>query len=164
MWENIGNEFSRIPSQAEVAKYMLEAGICQAGNKLYFGKVAISHSQLAEALGKDKRLVTATVKTILANKKLYKIFSRLQPTCNLIDIAPMMGWDVLGIEIDVPNKPGTIGNVTKLLGDMGISIRQAQCPATSRGLLYIIAENSIDGRIIDELKTVPNIRSIKIMK
>ena len=67
MWDQLEKEFSRTPSQAEVAKYMLEMGLRQEGNKLYFDKVSVSQSQVAEALGKDKRVVTATVKTIKNN-------------------------------------------------------------------------------------------------
>lgn len=143
---------------------MLEAGIRIERGNLFFGKVSISLSQLADALGKDKRVVAATVRTIEAHERLNTIFSKLQPTCNLVGMAQAMGWEVLGIEIEEPGKPGTIGNVTKLLGDRGISIRQAQCPATSHGLLYIIAENPISGPIIDELKSVPNIRALKLLK
>jgi hypothetical protein len=153
-----------MPSQAEIARYMLETGIRQEGEKLYFDKVHVSHSNLAAALAKGKRVVTSTVKTIKKNRRLYSIFSKLQPTCNLVGIAPSLGWEIIGIEIHIPNKPGTIGNVTKLIGDMGVSIRQTQCPALSKDLLYIIAEDPINGSIVDELKKLPNIKSIKLFK
>lgn len=162
MWEQIETEFSRQPSQAEVAKYMLETGIRQDGTKLFFDRVAVSHSQLAAALDKDKRVVTATAKTIRGNKRLYTIFSKLQPTCNLAKMAPDMGWSVIGIEICCPGKPGTIGNLTKTIGDMGISIRQAQCPATDSDLLYIITDDPVNGEVIEKLKTVQNVKTIKL--
>ena len=108
MWDQIEGEFSRMPSQAEIAKYMLDIGIRQQGSKLYLDKVSISHSQLAEAIGKDKRIVAATVKTIKANETLYKIYSNLQPTCNLMNLAHNMGWGVICFELHNPNKPGSL--------------------------------------------------------
>jgi predicted regulator of amino acid metabolism with ACT domain len=162
MWNQIEDKFSRMPSQAEIARYMLDTGIRQEGNKLYFDKVSISHSQLASAIGKDKRIVSATLKTIRANKKLYSIFSKLQPTCNLINMANNMGWGVICIELHNSNKPGTLGRISTKLGDMGISIRQAQCPATACDILYIITDNPITGNVIEELKKVQNVKTIKL--
>ncbi|MBA3046449.1 MAG: hypothetical protein KKH41_04065 [Candidatus Thermoplasmatota archaeon] len=162
MWDQLQKEFSRTPSQAEIAKYMLEIGIRQEENKLFFDKVAISHSQVAEALGKDKRVVAATVKTIKANKKLYRIFSKLQPTCNLINMANSMGWGVICIELDDPNMPGTLGRISTKLGEMKISIRQTQCPATACDILYVITDNPITGDVIEGLKGVRNVKTIKL--
>jgi predicted regulator of amino acid metabolism with ACT domain len=162
MWDQIGKEFSRMPSQGEIAKYMLETGIRQEENKLFFDKVAISHSQVADALGKDKRVVAATVKTIRQNKSLYRVFSKLQPTCNLINMAHNMGWGVICIELSNPNLPGTLGRVSTKLGDLGISIRQAQCPATACDVLYIITDNPITGDVIENLKGVQNVKTIKL--
>jgi len=151
-----------MPSQAEIAKYMLEFGIRQENNKLFFDRVAISHSQVADALGKDKRIVSATVKTIKQNKNLYRIYSNLQPTCNLKNMAHNMGWGVICIELNDPNMPGTLGRVSTKLGDMKISIRQAQCPATDCDILYIITDNPITGEVIEELKGLRNVKTIKL--
>jgi len=162
VWNQIEKEFSRMPSQAEVAKYMLDIGIRQDGNKLFFEKVAISHSQVAEALGKDKRIVAATVKTIRKNRRLYSIYSKLQPTCNLMNMAHDMGWGVICIELFDPNMPGTLGRVSTKLGDMKISIRQAQCPATACDTLYIITDNPLTGDVITALRGLENVKTIKI--
>lgn len=160
MWTKIGSEFSKLPSQAEVAKYMLETGIRVDGKKLYFDKVAMSHSQLATALGKDKRIVTSTVKTINETPRLYEIYSKLRPTCNLFDMALDMGWGVIGLDICHTGKPGTMGEITSIIGQGGISIRQAQCPATSAGLLYIITDTPIPARVIEKIKKVDDVRTI----
>ena len=162
MWNQLEEEFSRTPSQAEVAKYMLDLGIRQQGSKLYFDKVSVSQSQVAEALGKDKRVVAATIKTIKNSKHLYSIFSHLQPTCNLINLAENMGWGVICIELSDPNMPGTLGRVSTKLGDLKVSIRQTQCPATDCYMLYIITNNPITGDVIEELKNVRNVKTIKL--
>lgn len=164
MWNTLESEFSRMPSQAEIAKYMLDVGIRQEGEKLFFDNVSISHSQLAKALGKDKRVVTATVRTIKENKHLYTIFSKLKPTCNLINMATSMGWGVICIELDHPNIPGTLGRIATKLGEMRVSIRQTQCPATDCDTLYIITDNPITGDVIGQLSDVRNVKTIKLFK
>ncbi len=162
MWNQLEEEFSRMPSQAEIAKYMLDVGIRQEGNKLFFDRISISHSQVGEAIGKDKRVVAATVKTIKNSKRLYSIYSKLMPTCNLINMAKDMGWGVICIELKHPNMPGTLGRITTRLGDLKISIRQAQCPATDCNVLYIITDNPISGDIVTALKDVMNVKTIKL--
>ncbi len=153
-----------MPSQAQVSKYMLSVGIRQEGDKLFFDNVSISHSQLAEAIGKDKRVVTATVKTIQKNKDLHAIYSKLKPTCNLINMANSMGWSVICIELEHPNMPGTLGRIATKLGELKVSIRQTQCPATDCDVLYIITDNPVNGNVIDGLKNVRNVKTIKLFK
>ena len=162
MWDQLQKEFSRMPSQAEIARYMLDVGIRQEGNKLFFDKISISHSQVGEAIGKDKRVVAATVNTIKNNKYLYSVYSKLQPTCNLVNMAQSMGWGVICIELNNPNMPGTLGRITTKLGEMKVSIRQAQCPATACNILYIITDNPITGDAIENLKGVMNVKTIKL--
>ena len=162
MWDQLQKEFSRMPSQAEIAKYMLDLGIRQSGTKLFFDKISVSHSQVGEAIGKDKRVVAATVNTIRNNKRLYSVYSKLQPTCNLINMAHSMGWGVICIELSNPNLPGTLGRISTKLGDMGVSIRQAQCPATACDILYIITDDPINGEVIEKLKAVQNVKTIKL--
>jgi predicted regulator of amino acid metabolism with ACT domain len=162
MWDQVQDDFSRTPSQAEIAKYMMDVGIRQDGKKLFFDRISISHSQVGEALGKDKRVVAATVNTIQKNKRLYSIYSKLQPTCNLINMAKDMGWGVICIELIHPNMPGTLGRVTTKLGEMNVSIRQAQCPATDCRALYIITDGPINGDVLVALRDVKNVKTIKI--
>ena len=90
------------------------------------------------------------------------MYSNLQPTCNLKNMAHNMGWGVICIELNDPNMPGTLGRVSTKLGDMKISIRQAQCPATDCDILYIITDNPITGEVIEELKGLRNVKTIKL--
>lgn len=164
MWQKIEEEFTKLPSQAEVARYMLETGIRVDGKKLYFDRVAVSHSQLATALEKDKRIVTATAKTISDNPKLYQIYSKLRPICNLFDMALDMGWGVIGLDICDTGEPGTMGEITSIIGNGGISIRQAQCPATRAGLLYIITDTPIPSKVIQKIREVQDVMTITIFQ
>lgn len=164
MWRNLEKYFASMPSQAEVANYILKTGIRVENDKLYFDKVTLSYSQVANALDKDKRVVAATVRTIKANNKLYEIFSLLSPTCNLINMAVKMGWGVIGVDVCDSSQPGMIGRITSLLGDHGISIRQALCPATTAGMLYIITQDKLPEGIIDKLMAIKNIGNVTVIQ
>ena len=75
-----------------------------------------------------------------------------------------MGWGVIGMDICHTGKAGTMGAITSIIGDGGISIRQAQCPATSAELLYIITDTPIPARIIEKLKHVEDVKKISIFQ
>jgi predicted regulator of amino acid metabolism with ACT domain len=164
MWELISGDFSRVPSQAVVAKYMLEIGIRVDGNRLYIDKVAISNNQLAKAVKKDKQIVSATVRTINSNKRLYNIFSKLHPSCNLKDVAKEMGWDVIELTLSDPAKPGVLGEIASTIGKSGLSIRQAigEDPTYSTGLLYIITEKPIPGNLLKIIQKIEGVVNITI--
>jgi len=164
MWELIAGDFSRVPAQAVVAKYMLEIGIRLDGDRLYVDKVAVSYNGLAKAVNKDKQIVSATVRTIRENKRLYGIFSKLHPTCNLKDVAQQMGWDVIELTLSDPAKAGVLGKVASTIGDAGISIRQAigEDPSISTGLLYIITETPIPGDLLKKIQGIDGVVRITL--
>jgi predicted regulator of amino acid metabolism with ACT domain len=166
MWETIKEEFSRVPSQAEVARYMLEIGVRVDGQRIFLDKVSISHSQLASALEKDKRIVKSTLKTISSNERLYRIFSKLKPSCNLVDVASVMGWDVIEITLSDPALPGVLGKIASTIGESGVSIRQAigEDPTYSTGLLFIITETEIPGSVFEGLRQIEGVDKITLYR
>ena len=164
MWETVAHYFDRYPSQRKVAKYIIDNGVRVKNNTIMLDKLRISSAELARAVGVDKRVVSATIKTIMLEPKLESIFSKLQPSCNLKDVAPEMGWDVLEIILSDPALPGVLGNIATTIGKANISIRQAigEDPTFSSGLLFIITETTIPGYVIDEIKKIRGIESITI--
>ncbi len=164
MWELISDDFSRVPSQAVIAKYMLDIGIRIEGSQLFVDKVGISYTQVAKAMNKDKQIVSATIKTINANPRLHDIYSNILPSCNLRKVAPIMGWDVVELTLSDPAKPGVLGAVANTIGETGISIRQAigEDPTYSSGLLYIITEQPLPGDILKKLQKIDGVEKITL--
>lgn len=164
MWELISSKFSRVPSQAVVAKYMLEVGIRVEGKRIFVDRVAVSYGQLAKAVGKDKQIVSATIRTINADRKLSRVFANLLPTCSLIRVAPEMGWEVYELALSDPARPGVLGAVATTIGKTGVSIRQAigEDPAFSTGLLYIITEAPLPGHVLSEIKKINGVTKLTL--
>jgi predicted regulator of amino acid metabolism with ACT domain len=166
MWDIISHEFSHAPSQASVAKFFLETGIRVNKDQIFMSKVRLTHSQVAKALDKDKRIVTATVRTINANPRLYGIFSKLRPICNLIEVAPSRGWGTLEITLSDPALPGILGSFARTIGDSGISIRQVigQDPTHSDASFYIITDKPLPGKLLEKLRRITGVEKISLLK
>jgi predicted regulator of amino acid metabolism with ACT domain len=45
-----------------------------------------------------------------------------------------------------------------------VSIRQTQCPATDCDILYVITDNPVNGDVVDGLRGVKNVKTIKLFK
>ena len=165
MWELIQDRFTRVPAQAIVARYMMDIGIRIEGNRLFIDKVGISYSQVGKAVGKDKQIVSAAVQTIREDERLYAIYSNLLPTCNLRNVAKVMGWDVLELTLSDPAKSGVLGAIASVIGETGISIRQAigEDPTYSTGLLYIITETPVPGDVLKRLQKVVGVNRVSLL-
>ena len=164
MWELISDAFSRVPAQAIVAKYMMDIGIRVEEERLFVDRVGISYNQVAKAVGKDKQIVSATVRTIRSDPRLYSIYTNILPACNLRKVAPVMGWEVIELTLSDPAKSGVLGAVASIIGETGISIRQAigEDPTYSTGLLYIITETPLPGSLIKKIQGIGGVNSVTL--
>lgn len=88
-------------------------------------KVKLSDVSIARALGVDRRVVKATARTISDSRELSKFFRYLKPVANLKDAGPEIGWSTIEITPDDADKPGILADVSRIIADAGISIRQA---------------------------------------
>src|SRR4030067_926087 len=79
---------------------------------------------MARAAGVDRRVVTATVRTIEKSPELRAFFDRLRPTCNLRDVAPLMEWGAIEIVPTNASKPGILAAGAAIIAEAGISVRQ----------------------------------------
>lgn len=165
MWETVEHHFDKYPAQKKVAGYIMDNGLSVKNNEIRLDKIRVSKSELARAVGVDKRVVSAAVKTIMSEPKLESIFSKLLPSCNLKDVAPEMGWDVLAIALSDPARTGVLGNIATAIGNANVSIRQAigEDPIFASGLLYIVTETPIPGSVINEIKNIEGVVSVTLL-
>jgi predicted regulator of amino acid metabolism with ACT domain len=165
MWEAVANYFDRYPGQRKVANYIMDNGLCVQGGNIFLDKIKVSKSEVARVVGVDKRVVTSTMKTIMSEPQLAAVFSKLKPSCSLVEVASEMGWDVLAITLSDPAIPGVLGNVAQTIGNAGVSIRQAigEDPMFTSGLLYVVTETAIPGHIINEIKHIQGVKTVTLM-
>lgn len=153
------------PAQAKVARKLLQYGLRVSNNRVYCNSIELSASVLARAIGVDRRVVSATVRTISRVKELDSIFSNLLATCHLKDMAPKMGWGVIEIVPTDASKTGILAKVATIIAREGICIRQATVDdpeLMDEPRLFVITESMIPSKLIPEIKRVDGVKSITI--
>ena len=93
--------------------------------RVYSGDVEVADVALARAADVDRRIVRAAVETIDSEEELRKVFSALMPTAMLKNVAPVMGWSCIEIIPSDAHSPGILADVTGVIAQAGISVRQA---------------------------------------
>jgi predicted regulator of amino acid metabolism with ACT domain len=163
MWNYIAHYFDNYPKQKRIAQKMLEYGLSIKNDHIYCGSIELSDSKIARALSTDRRAIKATITTISKEEKLKKIFSKLRPTCHLKDMASEMGWDVLEIIPTNASQPGILAQVSQIIADEQINIRQAivdDIEITEEPHLFVVTETRIPPRIIPKIKDIPTVKAV----
>jgi uncharacterized protein len=153
MWAALIDYFQRFPAQEKIARLLIKGGLSIRDGGVYCGEIQLSDSALGRAAGVDRRIVSATVRTIEANPELKKVFTHFQPTLHLKDVAPNLGWGVIEIIPDNASRPGILAGVSSLIAREGISIRQA---------VVDDPERPVPASLIPELQRVMGVRSVTL--
>lgn len=165
MWAALMDYFRRYPAQERVVRLMIQNGFRIEDGKVYAGEVELADSALGRVAHVDRRIVSATAKTIEQNPELYRIFRRFQPTLHLKDVAPQLNWGVIEILPDNASKPGILSGVSQLIAREQISIRQAivdDPDFSDEPKLFIITEKAVPAHLLQEMQQVDGVRSVTI--
>ncbi len=165
MWYSLSKYFGRFPSQGKVAKLLLTNGLRVKDGRVYSGDVEVADVALARAADVDRRIVRAAVETIDSEEELRKVFSALMPTAMLKNVAPVMGWSCIEIIPSDAHSPGILADVTGVIAQAGISVRQALVDdpeLSEEPRLYIITESMVPPELIPMIKTCRGVKSILI--
>ncbi|MEA3201749.1 MAG: uncharacterized protein QOE90_3177 [Thermoplasmata archaeon] len=165
MWDLLTRYFQRFPAQSRVAQTLLTQGLSVRDDGVYSGEVAISDTALARACGVDRRIIAATVETIRREPELQKVYSRLQPTGLLKDVAPQLRWGVIEIVPSDAREPGILAHVATVIAKRGLSIRQAivdDPDLVEEPRLYVITEAQVPMDVISEIREGHGIKSVVI--
>ena len=165
MWNDITYYFKSSPKRLEVASLFLLLGLSvKDTGKVYCQDIEVPQKKIADTLGLDRRVVTETVKDILAQDTLRAVFSALQPRAFFRDAAPSMGWGVVEIEAS-SESVGIVAGVAALVAQENISIRQvvADDPSLNpQPKLTLITEQKIPPRLLEEILKVRGVRKVSI--
>ena len=87
------------------------------------------------------------------------------PTAMLKNVAPVMGWSCIEIIPSDAHSPGILADVTGVIAQAGISVRQALVDdpeLSEEPRLYIITESMVPPELIPMIKTCRGVKSILI--
>ena len=166
MFDEIMRKFEGSPSQQAVIRLLLERGFSvNDDGRVVSGGIEIPNTGIAREIGVDRRVVDSTTTAILDDDELRRIFQNISSIPSLMDLAPVLDLSVLTIEPNDAERPGIVAEVTGLLADRGISIRQTitEDPEfTDEPRLYVVTDDPIPGELLNELSDLDFVRRVSI--
>ena len=166
MWKEIEGFFYDEPAKLKLAKLMVELGLSIDNNgNIVCGGVEIINSSIARAAKIDRRVARETVKAILKNPRMKKIFSEIKPAGSFLkDIAPTLGYGVVEIRAR-PEAVGVISKATTYIAEAGVSIRQilAEDPDLNPDpKLLIITDRQVPGEVVSKILKIPTVTKVSL--
>ena len=158
--------FSRKRAQRSVAEMLLRKGIrITPGRRFFLDEIEVSGAAIARALDLDRRVVAAAAGTIAADPDLMKVFSKLNSTLLLRDVASEMNFGAIEIIPKDPSSRGIISSVAKLIADAGISVRQitTEDPMFKNAEMTIVTEKRIPGELIERIHKLPGVDRVVVI-
>ncbi|HUV80679.1 MAG TPA: amino acid-binding protein [Candidatus Bathyarchaeia archaeon] len=166
MWKEVMEKFEGSPSQKKVIELLLERGFqVTPEGKVASGRIEIAHTQIANEIGVDRRVVDMTVKRILAEPELKKIFENIRSIAFLAEVAPLLGLSVVIIHPKDAKAKGILGEVATVMARRGLSIRQAVSDdpyLVDAPKLTIITDKNIPGELIEEIGKLKSVKGVQI--
>jgi hypothetical protein len=164
-FERIMEKFEGSPSQQAVIRLLLERGFSvNDEGRVVSGGIEIPNTGIAREIGVDRRVVDSTTDAILADPELRQIFQNISAIPSLMDLAPVLDLTVLTIEVAEADEPGLVAEVTTLIADEGISIRQiiSEDPEfTDDPVLYVITGEQLPGDLLVRIRDLPFVRRVE---
>lgn len=166
MWNQIRKYFKDLPAQQKVAKLLFERGfqVNDDGN-VVSGRIEIPHTQIAKEVAVDRRAVDSTIQTIRSTPQLKRIYQNLRQVCSLEEVAREFDMAVIVFIPENASQSGIIAQVTQMVSQKGLSIRQAlaEDPETDGyAKLILILEGEIVPELIDDIRKLPGTHSVTV--
>ena len=166
MWTIIQENFRNHPAQEKVIRLLLERGFqINSEGRVVSGNIEIPHTQIANEIEVDRRVVDSTCETISKDERLMQIFRNVRTMPFLRDVAPLLGLGVIVIAPDNASRKGLLGAVATAVAEHGITIRQAVSDdpyLTENPQLTIITEGKASGELVDSLTKIKGVKSVTL--
>jgi predicted regulator of amino acid metabolism with ACT domain len=92
--------FKHYPARKKLAEVLVRYGISIRDGKAYCGDIEVPISELARIVGVNRKIIYHTIDMIQRHNALRLFFEKLQPELRIEEIAPLMNWEVLEVELD----------------------------------------------------------------
>ncbi|QAU13170.1 ACT domain-containing protein [Halorubrum sp. BOL3-1] len=164
MFDEILEKFEGSPSQQAVIRLFLERGFSvNEEGRVVSGGIEIPYTGIARELDVDRRVVDSTTDAILTDPELKRIFTNISSIPSLMDLAPVLDLTVLTIEVAAADEAGIVAEVTSILADRGVSIRQvlSEDPEfTDDPKLYVITDAELPGDLLVEVRDLDYVHRV----
>ncbi|MFC6615652.1 amino acid-binding protein [Halopenitus salinus] len=165
MFDEILGKFEGSPSQQAVIRLLLERGFSvNEEGRVVSGGIEIPYTGIARELDVDRRVVDSTTDAILEDPELRRIFANISSIPSLMDLAPVLELTVLTVEVAEADESGIVAEVTTLIAEAGLSIRQviSEDPEfTDDPKLYVILDAEVPGDLLVAIRELPYVRRVE---
>jgi hypothetical protein len=166
MWSDIIHEFADSPSQSKVVRFLLENGFgINNSGRVTCNGIEVPATQIAKAIGSDRRVVDATAHRILTIPSLREIFIRMRVTPDLSNVAESLGLTVITVLPKNASERGIVGAAVRVLSGHSLSIRQifvTDPQLSEEPKLVIIVDEVLPHGVIEEIRALPQVRKVII--
>jgi hypothetical protein len=166
MWSDIIHEFADSPAQSKVVRFLLENGFgINKDGRVVCNAIEIPATQVAKAIGSDRRVVDATAHRILNIPVLRDIFLQMRATPDLSMVAESLGLSVITVLPRNASERGIVGAAVRVLSAHNLSIRQifvTDPQLSEEPKLVIIIEDLLPPGVIEEIRSLPQVRKVII--
>jgi predicted regulator of amino acid metabolism with ACT domain len=164
MWSDIIKEFSDSPSQTRVIRFLLENGFGVNGyGRIICNDIEIPATQIAKAIGTDRRVVDTTARRILASPLLQAIFTNMRVTPDLSRLTGPLGLSAITILPGDARQKGIVGSAVGVITAHNLNIRQifvTDPELSAEPKLVIIVDGEIMGSVIGEIRKLPQVKQV----
>ncbi|MFB6159617.1 MAG: amino acid-binding protein [Haloferacaceae archaeon] len=165
MFDEIMEKFEGSPGQQAVIRLLLERGFSvNDEGRVVSGGIEIPDTSIAREVGVDRRVVDSTTDAILADPDLRRIFQNISAIPSLMDLAPVLDLAVLTVWVDDETRHGIVAEVTGLLAEREISIRQiiSEDPEFATDpKLYVVTDDRLPGDLLVAVRELPYVRRVE---
>ncbi len=166
MWSDIIHEFADSPAQSKVVRFLLENGFgINKEGRVVCNAIEIPATQVARAIGSDRRVVDATAHRILTIPVLRDIFLQMRATPDLSMVAESLGLSVITVLPRNASERGIVGAAVRVLSAHNLSIRQifvTDPQLSEEPKLVIIIEDLLPPGVVEEIRSLPQVRKVII--
>jgi predicted regulator of amino acid metabolism with ACT domain len=154
--------FKSYPARKKVAEFLFENGLSVKNGKIYLRDVEVPISELARVIGVNRKIIYHTIEYIEKTYPLKLIFEKLNPLPSLIDVAPLMGWEVLEIELEKEDYLNSFSMILGMLATNGVPVMEV----FSRNLreepskLYVVIDGTLPVDVFAKLKTIKGFQKL----
>ncbi|MFB6080402.1 MAG: amino acid-binding protein [Haloferacaceae archaeon] len=164
-FERIMGKFEGSPSQQAVVRLLLERGFSvNDDGRVVSGGIEIPDTGIAREIGVDRRVVDSTTDAILDDADLRRVFQNITAIPSLMDLAPVLDLAVLTVWVEDESEPGIVAEITRLIGEREISIRQiiSEDPEFANDpKLHVITDERLPGDLLVSIRELPYVRRVE---
>ncbi len=160
----IDTYFDEYPARKKVAEMLFLSGMGVREGKIFAGEVEVPVSSVARAAGVNRKIVYYTIEFIEKNYALRSIFERIEPMANLKKVGPIVGWEVLELEMDMDGLSCALKDVVGILSEKGCHVRQivGEEPLLSDGKIFIVLTRPVPMDLLERIKNIPSVKDITL--